>query len=78
MAVKSPAEAAPEFAQVALSLAPVIILGSGASAAHGVPGMWALRAATGETNTALEAAIIVSEPGEQLAEYVWDRQPSHQ
>ena len=39
MAAKSPAEAAQEFAQAALSLAPVIILGSGASAAHGVPGM---------------------------------------
>lgn len=31
-----------EFAQEALSLAPVLILGSGASAAHGVPGMWLL------------------------------------
>ncbi|WP_051387084.1 SIR2 family protein [Bradyrhizobium sp. ARR65] len=39
MAAKSEAEIAQEFAQAALSAAPVIILGSGASAAHGVPGM---------------------------------------
>lgn len=44
MAAKSKAEIAQEFAQNALSAAPVIILGSGASAAHGVPGMGALAA----------------------------------
>ncbi|WP_424629710.1 SIR2 family protein [Bradyrhizobium sp. SYSU BS000235] len=42
MDTKSAAEIAREFAQAALSAAPVIILGSGASAAHGVPGMAAL------------------------------------
>lgn len=42
MSTKTEAEIALEFAQSALSLAPVIILGSGASAAHGVPGMWPL------------------------------------
>lgn len=42
MAAKSKAEIAQEFAQSALSATPVIILGSGASAAHGVPGMGAL------------------------------------
>ncbi|WP_170971257.1 hypothetical protein [Mesorhizobium sp. GR13] len=44
MAAKSVAEIAQEFAQGALSATPVIILGSGASAAHGVPGMGALAA----------------------------------
>lgn len=44
MVAKSLAEVAQEFAQTALSVAPVIILGSGASAAHGVPGMGALAA----------------------------------
>ncbi|MGY3473805.1 SIR2 family protein [Bradyrhizobium ottawaense] len=42
MAAKSAPEIAQEFAQAALSAAPVVILGSGASAAHGVPGMGAL------------------------------------
>lgn len=42
MAAKTEAESAVEFAQDALSKAPVIILGSGASAAHGIPGMWPL------------------------------------
>lgn len=42
MAKPSPADFAQQFAQSTLSLAPVIILGSGASAAHGVPGMNAL------------------------------------
>lgn len=42
MAAKSSVEIAQEFAQRALSATPVIILGSGASAAHGVPGMGAL------------------------------------
>ena len=42
MAAKTQSEIAQEYAQVALNLAPVIILGSGASAAHGVPGMWPL------------------------------------
>jgi hypothetical protein len=44
MAAKTAAESAREFAQSAISLAPVIILGSGASAAHGVPGMGPLAA----------------------------------
>lgn len=44
MAAKTAVELAREFAQSAISLAPVIILGSGASAAHGVPGMWPLAA----------------------------------
>ncbi|HEV7312808.1 MULTISPECIES: SIR2 family protein [unclassified Sphingopyxis] len=39
MSTKSAAENAQEFAQSAISAAPVIILGSGASAAHGIPGM---------------------------------------
>lgn len=39
MAAKTAWEIALEFAQSALNAAPVIILGSGASAAHGVPGM---------------------------------------
>lgn len=42
MSAKSSAEIAQEFAQGVLSATPVIILGSGASAAHGVPGMGAL------------------------------------
>jgi hypothetical protein len=42
MPPKSILEEVQEFAQDALALAPVIILGSGASAAHGVPGMWPL------------------------------------
>jgi hypothetical protein len=42
MASKTILEEVQEFAQAALALAPVIILGSGASAAHGVPGMWPL------------------------------------
>lgn len=44
MAGKTAAEVAQQFAQAALSSAPVIILGSGASAAHGVPGMASLAA----------------------------------
>ena len=44
MVAKSAAEVAQEFAQGALSATPVIILGSGASAAHGVPGMGELAA----------------------------------
>lgn len=44
MPAKSSAEIAQQFAQRALSATPVIILGSGASAAHGVPGMEALAA----------------------------------
>lgn len=39
MAATTPFEFALEFAQGAISATPVIILGSGASAAHGVPGM---------------------------------------
>lgn len=42
MAAKTPIESAILFAQSALSATPVIILGSGASAAHGVPGMYPL------------------------------------
>ncbi|KAF0097328.1 MAG: hypothetical protein FD144_5220 [Rhodospirillaceae bacterium] len=42
MAIMSDLERAREFAQKALADVPVIILGSGASAAHGVPGMWPL------------------------------------
>lgn len=42
MPARSSAEIAQEFAQRAISATPVIILGSGASAAHGVPGMGAL------------------------------------
>lgn len=42
MAIKSVEEMVQEFAQNTLSSAPVIILGSGASAAHGVPGMYFL------------------------------------
>lgn len=44
MGAKTPTEQAQEFAQAVLSVAPVIILGSGASAAHQVPGMGALAA----------------------------------
>lgn len=42
MAAKTPFEVVQELAQNVISLAPVIVLGSGASAAHGVPGMWKL------------------------------------
>lgn len=42
MAAKTALEVAREFAQGTLNTTPVIILGSGASAAHGVPGMWPL------------------------------------
>ena len=42
MAIKTPADKAQDFAQSVLSVVPVVILGSGASAAHGVPGMGAL------------------------------------
>ena len=42
MPAKSSVEIAQEFAQRTLSATPVIILGSGASAVHGVPGMGAL------------------------------------
>lgn len=42
MGATTPTELARTFAQTALSLAPVVILGSGASAAHGIPGMWPL------------------------------------
>ncbi len=44
MAVKTTMERVQEFAQTALALTPVIVLGSGASAAHGVPGMEPLAA----------------------------------
>lgn len=40
--MKSDFDVVTEFAQQALALTPVIILGSGASAAHGLPGMWPL------------------------------------
>lgn len=40
--MKSDFDVITEFAQQALALTPVIILGSGASAAHGLPGMWPL------------------------------------
>lgn len=39
MPVKTPLETILEFAQSVLEKAPVIVLGSGASAAHGIPGM---------------------------------------
>lgn len=42
MAEPTPAENMLAFAQATLALAPVVILGSGASAAHNVPGMWQL------------------------------------
>lgn len=42
MSAKTPLEAIQEFAQVVLQRAPVIVLGSGASAAHDVPGMYSL------------------------------------
>ena len=42
MVAKTPLQKVQEFAQEALSRAPVIILGSGASAAHAIPGMWPL------------------------------------
>lgn len=40
--MKSDFDVITEFAQQALALTPVIILGSGASAAHGLPSMWRL------------------------------------
>lgn len=65
MAAKTAFEVAREFAQGALNTTPVIILGSGASAAHGVPGMWPLA-------THLAGSVT---PGtwtpEEMAE--WDR-----
>ena len=42
MAPKSLLEQIQEYSQSVLSLAPAIVLGSGFSAAHGVPGMWPL------------------------------------
>lgn len=42
MSTKTPLETIQEFAQGVLGKAPVIVLGSGASAAHGVPGMYML------------------------------------
>jgi len=42
MASLSPLESIQEFAKTVFQKAPVIVLGSGASAAHGVPGMWPL------------------------------------
>ncbi|MDA9440772.1 hypothetical protein XH98_17050 [Bradyrhizobium sp. CCBAU 51745] len=63
MATKSQTEFAQEFAQSALSAAPVIILGSGASAAHGVPGMGALAARL------LEAPLPAEWTGEEKAEW---------
>lgn len=42
MPAKTPFERIQELAQQVVSKAPVIVLGSGASAAHGVPGMWKL------------------------------------
>ena len=45
MAQKTQAEIAVDFAQTVVRNAPVIILGSGASAAHGIPGMWGLATA---------------------------------
>ncbi len=42
MSTPTPTEDVLKFAQETLALAPVIILGSGASAAHGIPGMWPL------------------------------------
>ncbi|MGR4865077.1 SIR2 family protein [Caulobacter sp. LARHSG274] len=42
MAIKTNLELAQEFSQTVLALAPVIVLGSGFSAAHGVPSMWPL------------------------------------
>lgn len=47
MAAKTELDAIVEFAQATLALTPVIILGSGASAAHGIPGMWPLAAHLG-------------------------------
>lgn len=42
MALMTPVESIQEFSKTVLQKAPVIVLGSGASAAHGVPGMWPL------------------------------------
>jgi hypothetical protein len=42
MADPTPAETILAFAQESMRLTPMIVLGSGASAAHGVPGMWPL------------------------------------
>jgi hypothetical protein len=65
MAVKTDFEVAREFAQGALNTTPVIILGSGASAAHGVPGM-------GPLAQHLEASMTPSVwASEETAE--WDR-----
>lgn len=65
MAAKSAAEIAQEFAQTALSTTPVIILGSGASAAHGVPGMGALA-----THLSALALPAIWSPDEQAE---WDK-----
>lgn len=42
MAIKTILEQIQEFSQNVLAVAPAIVLGSGFSAAHGVPGMWPL------------------------------------
>ena len=65
MAAKSAAAIAQEFAQGALSATPVIIIGSGASAAHGVPGMSALAAHL--TSAAPPAAWTAEETKEWAA-----------
>lgn len=54
MAAKTASEIACEFAQATLNTAPVIILGSGASAAHGVPGMVPLAFHLGSSTTPIE------------------------
>ena len=69
MAAKTKAEIAQEFAQGALSATPVIILGSGASAAHGVPGMGVL--ATHLSGAALPSTWTPDEKNE------WDTFLAH-
>jgi hypothetical protein len=62
MAAKSAGEIAQEFAQGALSATPVIILGSGASASHGIPSMVAL--ATHLSELTLPSGWMLGEQGE--------------
>lgn len=67
---KTPFEFAQLMAQECISKAPVIILGSGASAAYGIPGMPALRAQLLATPAPLEATDADSSAWESFKEHL--------
>ena len=64
---KSPLERAAEFAQDCISRTPVIILGSGASAAHGIPGMAPLAR---ELKNAAPPPSMTADEGQQWGAFV--------